>query len=78
MTRQRKEIIKKMHELEEFRAVDKALGCGYTASDFGMPDPFDKAQNELTAKLAATYGMTVEEYFNMEMEIADRIFPVCF
>ena len=42
MTRQRKELLKKIYELEEERAVDRELACGYTPSDFGFPDPFDE------------------------------------
>ena len=73
MRRQRKEIIKKMYELDEQRAVDRELGCGYTASDFGYPDPFDAAMDALREELAATYGMTAAEYVALEYEIADQM-----
>lgn len=73
MRRQRKEIIKKMYELDEQRAVDRELGCGYTASDFGYPDLFDAAMDALREELAATYGMTAAEYVALEYEIADRL-----
>ena len=75
MRRQRKENIKKMYELDEQRAVDRELGCGYTVSDFGYPDPFDSAMDALREELAATYGMTAAEYEALEYEIADRLFP---
>ena len=58
MRRHRKEIIKKRDELDEQRVVDRELGCGYSASDFGYPDPFDAAMDALQEELAATYGMT--------------------
>ena len=44
-----------MYELDEQRAVDRELGYGYTASDFGYPDPFDAAMDALREELAATY-----------------------
>lgn len=75
MRRQRKEIIKKIYELDEQRAVDRELGCGYTASDFGYPDPFDAAMGALQEELAATYGMTAAEYVALEFENADRLVP---
>ena len=75
MRRQRKEIIKKMYELDEQRAVDRELGCGYTASDFGYPDPFDAAIGALQEELTATYGMTAAEYVALEFENADRLVP---
>ena len=75
MRRQRKEIIKKMYELDEQRAVDRELGCGYTASDFGYPDLFDAAMGALQEELAATYGMTAAEYVALEFENADRLVP---
>lgn len=75
MRRQRKEIIKKIYELDEQRAVERELGCGYTASDFGYPDPFDAAMDALQEELAATYGMTAAEHVALEFENADRLVP---
>ena len=34
MTRQKKEIIKKIDEIEAFIAADSALGCGYAPAGF--------------------------------------------
>lgn len=73
MTRQRKEIIKKMHALAIEEAADRELCCGYTASDFGLADPFEEAQNELETELAATYGMTAAQYEERIYEICERL-----
>ena len=34
MTRQKKEILRKMDEINEFIAVDTQLGCGFAPADF--------------------------------------------
>ena len=33
MTRQKKEIMKKINEIEEFIAVDQQLGCGFAPAE---------------------------------------------
>ena len=35
MTRQKKEIIKKIDEIEMFIAADEELGCGFAPADIG-------------------------------------------
>ena len=37
MTRQKKEIINKIKEINEWIAVDDELGCGFAPSDFYSP-----------------------------------------
>ena len=37
MTRQKKEIIKKIDEIERFIEVDTQLGCGFAPADFYAP-----------------------------------------
>jgi len=37
MTRQKKELIRKIDEIERFIAVDEELGCGFAPADFYQP-----------------------------------------
>ena len=37
MTRQKKELIRKIDEIENFIAADSALGCGFAPADFYRP-----------------------------------------
>ncbi len=37
MTRQKKELIKKLYEIEAFIAADSQLGCGFAPADFYRP-----------------------------------------
>lgn len=37
MTREKKEIIKKIDEIERFIEVDEQLGCGFAPTDFYRP-----------------------------------------
>lgn len=78
MRRERKEILNKMYEVEMQAEVDRQLGCGYTARDFGLEDPFEKAYDELVEELAATYGMTAYEYQMREMEIGSKLVDAMF
>ncbi len=49
MTRQKKEIIKKIGEIEDFIQVDEALGCGFAPAHFYDPlyEEIHKLQEEL-------------------------------
>ena len=73
MTRQRKEIIKKIRDLEIQEVVDLELGCGYRATDFGLDDLFEEARRKLDEELAATYGLTAKQYEAMQYEISSRL-----
>ena len=37
MTRQKKELIRKIDEIERFVAADEELGCGFAPADFYQP-----------------------------------------
>ena len=37
MTRQKKELIRKIDEIENFISVDTELGCGFAPADFYQP-----------------------------------------
>ncbi len=50
MTRQKKEIIKKIEEIERFIEADEELGCGFAPADFY--EPLEQKAWELREKLA--------------------------
>ena len=54
MTRQKKELIKKIEEIENFIEVDTALGCGFAPA--GFYEPLEKEAWELRDKLARLSG----------------------
>ena len=60
MRKERKEILKKMMENSIMEECDRQLGCGYTAHDFGLEDPFQIEHEKLYAQLAATYDMDAD------------------
>lgn len=70
MRKERKVIIKKMWEVEIESAVDRELACGYTASDFGYEDLYDKELNRLGEQLVKTYGVDMN-YFEFLMITGD-------
>ena len=54
MTRQKKEIIKKIEAIENFIAADEALGCGFAPA--GFYDPLEKQAWDLREELARLSG----------------------
>ena len=50
MTRQKKEIIKKIMEIEAFIEADMELGCGFAPADFY--EPLEQESAELYEELA--------------------------
>ena len=50
MTRQKKEIIKKIDEIERFIAADEELGCGFAPA--GFYEPLERQSWELQERLA--------------------------
>ena len=73
MRRERREILDRINQVQRDREVDRELGCGYTAADFGYEDPFDAELRLLEDRLAETYGMTGAEYFDHMMVISERL-----
>lgn len=65
MTRQRKEIQKKMDELERMENAEYELGCGMFGNEIATV--FAPSWDALNAEWAATYGMTVKQ-------LMDRVF----
>ena len=65
MTRQRKEILKKMQELDKELAGEIRMAGEYSDELFGA---FAPRRYELDSQLAATYDMTVAEYESNLME----------
>ena len=60
MTRQKKEIMKKINEIEIFIAADDELGCGFAPA--GFYDPLYEQIYELQEKLAhLSHYKSVEE-----------------
>ena len=54
MTRQKKEIIKKIEEIENFISADEQLGCGFAPA--GFYDPLEKQAWDLREELARLSG----------------------
>ncbi len=50
MTKQKKEIIKKIEEIERFIAVDEELGCGFAPA--GFYEPLEKEILKLQEELS--------------------------
>ena len=60
MTRQKKELIKRIDEIENFIAADSALGCGFAPADFYRP--LEEEAYRLQEELAhLSHYSTVEE-----------------
>ena len=60
MTRQKKEILKRIDEIQEFIAVDEQLGCGF--APVGFCDDLYHEIYELQTKLARlSHYISVEE-----------------
>ena len=70
MRKEREVLIKKMWEVEIASEVDRELGCGYTASDFGYEDLYDKELDRLGEELVKTYGVDMN-YFEFLMITGD-------
>lgn len=67
MTRQKKEILRKIHEIQEFIEVDEYLGCGFAPPSFY--DPLYDQINELEEELAHLSGFaTAAEHWEYETE----------
>lgn len=65
MTRERKEIFKKMAEIDKQESAELEMGCGFFASE--IHDAFMPIKRELDEMLAATYNKTVEEMYQQWM-----------
>ncbi len=71
MTRQRKEIRKAMEQLYMQEQAEYEMGCGFGTSE--ISEAYAPLWRELYEKMAATYGMTVEEYEHMEYEAQSKL-----
>ena len=65
MTRQKKEIIRKIDEIERFIEVDMELGCGFAPA--GFYEPMEKEAWELREQLAG-----LSHYASVEEMLYDR------
>ena len=65
MTRQKKEILKKINEIEKWIAADEEMGCGFAPAGFYDPlyHEIDKLEEQL-AKLQH-YDSVIEMYQDM-------------
>lgn len=80
MTRQRKEIRKEMDALYMQEQAEYEMGCGFGTD--AISEAFAPLWQKLYEKMAATYGMTCEEYEAMQYGIQNRlsqegIIPFC-
>lgn len=80
MTRQRKEILREMEELDMQEQAEYEMGCGFGTSEIARV--FAPFWEKLYGKLAATYGMSVKEYEEAQYEVkkklcATGIIPFC-
>ena len=64
MTRQKKEILRKIDEIEAFIAADEELGCGFAPADFYRPlEEREWALREELARLSH-YGSAEEMMYD--------------
>ena len=71
MRKERKVLIEKLDELSMQRDAEYEMGCGFGSKE--IYETFAPYFEELETKLAATYGMTPEEYDNKMYEINDMV-----
>ena len=64
MTRQKKEIIKRIEEIQTFIAVDEEFGCGFAPA--GFYDPLYEQIHELEEQLAQLSGYQSAEEMYMD------------
>lgn len=72
MTRQRKEIMKKMNVLQMQEEAEYEMGCGFATDK--ISNIFAPLHKKLNEKLAATYGKTAEEYESMCYDIQHKLY----
>lgn len=72
MTRQRKEIQKEMDALCMQEQAEYEMGCGF--GTYEIAEAFAPLWQELYEKMAATYGMTADEYEAMQYEMHNTLF----
>jgi hypothetical protein len=72
MTRQRKEIQKEMDALYAQEQAEYEMGCGFGSEEISRA--FQPEWDRLNEKMAATYGMTAEQYETMGYEVQDRLY----
>lgn len=63
MTRWRKEVIKKIEDLEIQQKAEYEMSCGFFASE--IAEAFKRNRDKLEGELAKTYEKTVAEYEEM-------------
>lgn len=62
MTRERKELLKQMDELQMQENAEYELGCGYCSQQ--IQEAFAPYWEDLHNKWAATYGRTIQEHMD--------------
>ncbi len=72
MTRLRKEIHKEMDKLYLQEQAEYEMGCGFCVSEIAAA--FETTFGKLYEKLAASYGLTVQEYEARQYEISNKLF----
>ena len=65
MTRQKKEILRAIQEIDDFIAVDMELGCGFAPKDY-YSDLEERRWNLLEALARLSHYSSVTEMFNDE------------
>lgn len=71
MRKERKVLIEKLDELSMQRDAEYEMGCGFGSKE--IYETFAPYFEELETKLAATYGMTLNEYDSKMYEINDMV-----
>ena len=71
MRKERKVLIEKLNELGMQRDADYEMGCGFCSKE--IYETYAPDFEELETKLAATYGMTLQEYDNKMYEIDEMV-----
>ena len=71
MRKERKVLIERLNELGMQRDAEYEMGCGFGSKE--ISENFAPYFEELETKLAATYGMTPNEYDNKMFEIDQMV-----
>ena len=68
MRRERKELFKKIDELQKIWDAENRMGCGEFARE--VAKVFSPQMDKLVGLLAATYGMGFDEYIDKQQNLS--------
>lgn len=71
MRKEREILFRKIEEVQREELAEYELSCGFFTSEIAKE--FKTRYNDLYDELAATYGLSTEDYFRKEHDIACSI-----